>query len=226
VEVPLSTASLVVVRQPDAAPTQLTHLQSYEGRLDAGEWHWFRLPLLCSAGSPLPSCEAGELLAASVELDTNFNASLLRYESVYALLAHEQVLEPTETDAVSCFDGLEESQIGNLAAGYTRRGAEPEVNGFDLRTGSGMRGIDRLTFHVGSNMSSGGCNALLKQELLLRVRCPPESSGSSVTVCGFSLRATLLHKTIRAGYAATLTVPMEPSAADAASRLSFQVMMP
>ena len=99
VEVPVSQLNLVVQRSPSPPPTTLGHLETLSARVAVGDWAWFRLPLVCASGSPLPGCVEGEDLAAAIELDANFNSCLLRYESLHLLVAHEPVLEPTYTDA-------------------------------------------------------------------------------------------------------------------------------
>ena len=91
---------------------------------------------------------------------------------------------------------------------------EPEVNGFEQRVS-----VDRATLLVGANVSSGGCNSLPKPELYVRIRCALGAGQS----CGYRVRLTLFPKHIRPGYDATLSVPLEPGAADGSSILLLQV---
>ena len=222
VELPLATARLTV-RRPSgsAAPRALAHGEALGATVQPGDAAWFGLPLVCGAGAGAPplqiGCVEGEALAAALELDATFNASLLRYESVHLLLAHAPTLQPDATDAPECFDGLAEAPLLALAAGYFAAGADDGgATGFEQ-----LEGVDRATRGVALNVTGGACAPVPRTKLWVRVRC---ALGAGVA-CAFVLRATLLPTAIRPGADTSLLYPLEPGAAGAAARGLLQVQL-
>lgn len=243
VEVPLvaDTTALVVSRPNDVEAVTIQHERPVSVDMDRGDWRWVRLSTMCDPTEndiPIPGCRPGTQLQAALEMDSAFNRAMLRYHSMHALFAHTQVIQPPIRSTLSsadasvqassvivsartCFDGLDETRLRNLAAGYLQRpGAgllEPEVHGVSQRLG-----IDRATFHVGTNVSSGGCNALPTSEAWLRLRCAAADLPDGVP-CSARVRAVVLPLAIRPGTEMTIDVPLEPGATDGASRLLFTV---
>ena len=189
-----------------------------------------------------------------MQVDAALSREPLRYHTHNLLLAHAPVLQPAAAAAHAgldagltaasltssasdasdvgasdgsvdvgprqCFDGLDHHRLGRLAAGYLSSSSEAEVAGFSER-----RATDRTTFHVGANVSSGGCNVLPTPELWLRVQCAAGNGGvrSRLYECRVRVTARLYLLSVPVGYDQTLRLPLEPGAADAASRLLFKV---
>lgn len=231
VEVPLRIGSTALrVARAHAPPTvSLHHAAPTTVSIAFGDWQWFRLSLECdgaSDGVPIAGCTPGAALQAALEIDTAFSRERLRYHSVHALLAHAPVRQPplatVAVDAPSCFDGLDEGRLERFVAGYLQRpGAEvveAEVNGFTQRLNA-----DRLTYHVGTNTSSGGCNILPTPELWIRLQCAAASLPAGA--CTVTLRAVLLPVAIPTGFDHTIEVPIEPGASDGSSRAILHVAL-
>ena len=247
VEVPLlaGVTSLRVERPHEATaprPT-LSHDAPVELALRHADWAWLRLPLKCDDEDddvPIAGCRPGAPLAAAVEVDTGFSPQDLRYHSMHMLFAHAPVHQPITSppagsglvagaagasaaaiDASQCFDGLDEDRLERLKGGYMLPpGAlmvEPEVHGFTQ-----LRLRDRVTFHVGANVSSGGCNGLPADELWIRLRCAVPTS-EYIPLCRATVRALLLPISVPPGYEQTIEIPLEPGAPNSASRALLQV---
>lgn len=193
------------------------------GRLAAGEWRWFEIPLVCNEtyapGMMVTSdCTPGEQLGSALEVDAAFDPEAQRYESLELLLAHAPVLRQERVDAPSCFGGITGSRLRSLRADYfdESSGAEPGA-ALSSRGHALHEAIDRATVSVGFASNGSSCAALLRPQLWVRLRC------TRVGGCGFRLRATLLPTTVRRGYERLLRAPLEPGGAGGAGRHLFTV---
>jgi len=200
-QVPLtigSTALVVERALGTRAAIALAHDAPAEVRMAPGDWRWLELDLSCDAsdaGEPIAGCTPSAQLQAALEVDAAFDRNALRYHSLHVLLAHAPVRQPVapasgaalSVDARQCFDGIDEARMASLSAGYLqRRGAEvveAEANGFTQRTD-----VDRGTYRIGMNVSSGGCNALPTPKLWLRLRC----AAAGLLECVATVRAVLV----------------------------------
>ena len=230
VEIPLEMARLTVLGADGTdsadAVVQLSHEVTTAATVASGDSAWFHLSLLCSAagGAPLAGCTANGHLAAAVELDAKFNASLLRYETIHALFADGDVLQgPRDavaglTDARACFDGLGEEQLASLHAGYLAldQNIAPDVKGFQQ-----LSSIDRATVGIALNVSHLGCTPVPRTELWVRVRCALPDGLS----CSFTLRPTMLRTGIPAGFDGGIVLPLEPGGFGSAARGLLQVYL-